>query len=383
MSSASLSPRVNNGKGAAKSSRGVAVPPAIFPNVITGPGSPPGLQPPVPTDIREVFSKQRLRQDNKVKKTINHQDTRKRLEQFLVAPASHYDQVRTLSLNQLTGLSDEELVLQALQILTPDNVTGSLRYESSTIEMRQVILEFANNSTSREGTKFKKLLRARELDLKEISQVEKSMIGDDDDDIDMFSDSDEGGSSPTFDEPESSVQRQIQTTVAGATIGKQQSRSAGKRPHKPTLRFGVNVAVKDKQVLYATQNRTLQQNKRMLMEPYQPPARAPKRTPTSVSGDYQPPQGPLVTLFPENVLLQSPIVSSTEDVLQPSFTLDSLSPLAAVAPLTADVVDNIRQHNAAVAVSMSAAPFAASRGDIVNDGDNYCLLYTSPSPRDS
>jgi len=324
----------------------------------------------VPTDIRQAISKQRLQKEKIVLKANNHKDTRKRLEQFLAAPASHFDPLRTLSFNQLTGLSDEDLVHQALQVLTIDNLTGSLRFDNSTIEMRQVILEFANNSKVRECNKIKKLLREREQDLQEISQVEKSKTGNNDDDIDMFFDSDDGGSSPTFDEPESSVQRQIQATVAGATMGKQQDRSSGKRQHKPTERFGINVAVKDKQVLYATQNRTLQQNKRLLTEPYRPPARAPKHTTASASGDFHPPQAPLITLFPENVLVESQLVSSTEDVLQQSATLNSSRAPAIVVPPIADVVDDIHQHNAAVAVSISAAPFAAYRSAIGKDGDD-------------
>ena len=38
----------------------MAPPPAIFPNVITSPGSPPGHQPPVPHTIVQAFSKQHI-----------------------------------------------------------------------------------------------------------------------------------------------------------------------------------------------------------------------------------------------------------------------------------------------------------------------------------
>jgi len=161
----------------------------------------------VPTDIRQAFSKQRLQKEKLALKAVNHKDTRKRLELFLAAPASHFDPLRTLSFTQLTALSDEELVYQALQVLTIDNLAGSLRYENSTIEMSQVIMEFANNSKTREGNKIKKLLREREQDLKEVSQVEKSKTDNDDEDIDMFFDSDDDGGTPPFDEPESSDDR--------------------------------------------------------------------------------------------------------------------------------------------------------------------------------
>jgi len=56
----------------------------------------------------------------------------------------------------------------------------------SSIEMRQCILEFANNSKVREDTKIKKLLKERMQELREISQVEKSKIFHDEDDINVF-----------------------------------------------------------------------------------------------------------------------------------------------------------------------------------------------------
>jgi hypothetical protein len=65
----------------------------------------------------------------------------------LAAPASYNDPLRTLSVDQLSELSDAGLVDQALQVLTIDNFDGSLRLaDGSTISMRECILEFANNS---------------------------------------------------------------------------------------------------------------------------------------------------------------------------------------------------------------------------------------------
>jgi len=83
-------------------------------------------------------------------------------------------------------------------------------------------------------------------------------------DDDFASDSD--GNHSFDDGPSSSVKRKLQTTVAGATVGKEQDRSSDKRQHKPTERYGINDAIKDKQVMYATQNRTLKENRRLLLE---------------------------------------------------------------------------------------------------------------------
>ena len=95
-----------------KSTRGVA-PPPIFPNVITSPGSPPGLQPPAPNTIVQAFSKQRLAKDKAEVKAKAHADIRQRIVQFLAAPASHNDPLRTLSGDQLSALTDEQLMQQA------------------------------------------------------------------------------------------------------------------------------------------------------------------------------------------------------------------------------------------------------------------------------
>ena len=59
MSSSSATNNIVNGssRNAPKSARGKAPPPAIFPNVITSPGSPPGNQPPVTHTILQAFTK--------------------------------------------------------------------------------------------------------------------------------------------------------------------------------------------------------------------------------------------------------------------------------------------------------------------------------------
>ena len=134
-------------------------------------------------------------------------------------------------------------------------------------------------------------------------------------------------------------------------MGKRQSRAADKRPHQPTNRLGVNVAMKDKHVIYATETRSLQDNRRLLMVPG-------KRSKNVLNTD-----SPALPVFPANVLLGLTPATSF-DVALPQ----SVNP---VSSLVRAVVDSqlptgsggIHQQNADVASSMSAAPFAAGRGD--------------------
>ena len=63
-----------------KSVRGTVPSPAIFPNVITGPGSPPGNQPPVTQTIVQAFTKQRVASGKAAVKAGLHTDTITSLE---------------------------------------------------------------------------------------------------------------------------------------------------------------------------------------------------------------------------------------------------------------------------------------------------------------
>jgi hypothetical protein len=105
MSSSSTSATKNTVKGssrnAPKSSYSMVPPPAIFPNVITSPGSPPGNQPPVPTTIVQAFDKQRVAKEKAENKTKAHIGIGQRIVQFLAAPASHNDPLRTMAMEQL------------------------------------------------------------------------------------------------------------------------------------------------------------------------------------------------------------------------------------------------------------------------------------------
>ena len=181
-----------------------------------------------------------------------------------------------------------------------------------------------------------------------------------DDDINAFIDDDFSGDGilDFGDEYPSSLKRQLHTTVAGTTVGKKQSRAADKRHHQPNNRLGVNVALKDKHVIYATENRSLQDNRRLLMVPG-------TRSKNVLNTD-----SPALPVFPANVLLG----------LKPATSLDvelpkSANPNSSLVPAVVDSQlptgsDGIHQQNADVASSMSAVPFAAGRGDGGDWGDD-------------
>ena len=70
------------------------------------------------------------------------------------------------------------------------------------------------------------------------------------------------------DEIPSAVKRKRLSTLAAVTVGAAQERQdKSKRSIKPTNRLGTNVAMKDRQHLYATESRTYQQNRALLMTP--------------------------------------------------------------------------------------------------------------------
>jgi len=135
--------------------------------------------------------------------------------------------LRTLSVDQLS-----DLMHQALQVLTVDNVTGSLRLaDGSIISMRQCIDEFATYSKTREGAAIRRRLKEKLNKLHDIAEVKKFKNLNQDDDIDAFFDDGLSGDGilDFGDGPSSSIERKLHTTVAGATVGKKQVRLADKR----------------------------------------------------------------------------------------------------------------------------------------------------------
>jgi len=383
MSSSSSSNNVNvpsASRGFKGSSRGEA-PSAIFPNVITGPGSPPGNQPPLINTIVQVFSKQRTAKEKKNQKAELLADMRRRIISFLAAPTAFHDPLRTLSVEQLSELTDTELMENALMVFTTDNVDGSLRLaDGSSISMIQCINEFAGYSTTRDSALIKRRLREKLSTLHAIAEVERYTATHDDDEIGPFLDDNfsEDGLLEFSDEPSSSIKRKLHTALAGATVGKKQVRHADKRQHQPTNRFGDNAAVKDRQVVYATESRSLQRNRQLLMLP----AAKSTNLPTAVASVPQ--------LFPENVnvLLNLNPAASSVSVLPASASDASVlaNDASALATELADsqftqVVAGIHQQNAEVASAMSSAPFAAvcgGAGDNPDDSDN-----NSSDPKDS
>jgi hypothetical protein len=340
----------------------MAPPPPIFPNVITGPGSPPGNQPQVVNTIVQAFGKQRVDKEKITKKNDAHVDTRKRIVQFLAAPASYNDPLRTLSVDPLSELTDVDLMHQAFQLLTIDNLDGSLRLsDGSIISMRQCIDEFANNSKIREDNAIRRRLKERLSELHDIAEVERYKNMNEDDEIDHYLDDNLScdGILDFGDEQSSSTTRKLHSTVAGATVGKKQVRHADKRPHQPTNRLGVNVAMKDRHVIYATENRTLKDNRRLLMVPG---AHSKSVLNTAAS---------VLPVFPGNVLLELEQVTSPDLVPPTSANLvSSLVPVVVDSQLTT-VVEGIHQQNADVASSMSTAPFAAGQGGGADGADDY------------
>jgi hypothetical protein len=103
-----------------------------------------------------------------------HTDTRKRIVEYLAPPASHHDPLRLMSVYQLNTLTDPGLVHQALQLMTIDNINGSVRLpDGSAVSLKACILEFATNSKTREGRDIRKQLREKVDDLKDIAEVQE------------------------------------------------------------------------------------------------------------------------------------------------------------------------------------------------------------------
>lgn len=63
----------------------------------------------------------------------------------LIPPTSHHDPLRILTVDQLNDLSGEELVRQALNLMTIDDPHGNKRTACVLIE--QCIIELASNAT--------------------------------------------------------------------------------------------------------------------------------------------------------------------------------------------------------------------------------------------
>ena len=153
-----------------------------------------------------------------------------------------------MPVDQLATLSDPELVHQALQLLTTDNLSGSVRLDDgSTVSMRDCIIEFVNNSKTREGRELKKQLNERLGELKALLDVER-FTNKHTDDASEYSPDGDFSSIGLFDDDEeisSAVKRKCMSTLAEVTVGTATERQdKTKRRIKPTNRLGTNVALK-------------------------------------------------------------------------------------------------------------------------------------------
>jgi hypothetical protein len=97
--------------------RGGATTPAIFPNVVTVPGSSPGIKPMVPRTIEESFNRARSKKEKALLLKDKHAKTRQTILPLFAPPTSHQDPLRSMPIEQLLTLSDNDLVYQALQLL--------------------------------------------------------------------------------------------------------------------------------------------------------------------------------------------------------------------------------------------------------------------------
>jgi len=167
----------------------------------------------------------------------------------LAPPPSHHDPLRVTPVDQLAALSDPELVDKALQLFTTDNFSGSISLpDGSAVSMRDCILEFVGNSKIREGREIKKQLNERLGLIKALVDVERFKNKQTDDGSEVLFDDDD------TDEIPSAVKSKRLSTLATVTVGAAQKRQdKTKRKIKSTNRFGTNVAVKDRQHLYATE----------------------------------------------------------------------------------------------------------------------------------
>jgi hypothetical protein len=269
-SSSSNVPSVKKGRGG----RGGVPPPPVFPKVVVPvvPGSPVGIQPPVANTIPKSYE---TAASKAALKAGRHADTKTRIIQFLAPLPSHHDPLRVMPVDQLAALTDPGLVHQALQLLTTANFKGSVRLpDGSAVSIKDCILEFANNSKTREGREIKKQLTERLAEIKAILDVERFQskhVDDGPDDGSHISIDDDFSSIGLFDDEDdtsSLVKREHLTTLAEVTVGTAQERQdKTKRKIKPTARLGTNVALKGRQHLYATESATYQKNRGLLMIP--------------------------------------------------------------------------------------------------------------------
>ena len=122
-------------------------------------------------------------------------------------------------------LSDPDLVHQALQLLSTKNLSGSVRLpDGSAVSMRDCIIEFVDNSKTREGREIKKQLNERLGELKALLDVERFTNKQTDDGSEVSLDADFSSTFDDADEISSLVKRKRLSTLAEVTVGTAQKR---------------------------------------------------------------------------------------------------------------------------------------------------------------
>ena len=164
-----------------------------------------------------------------------------RIIQFLAPPPSHQDPLRVVPVDQFATLCDPDLVHQALQLLTTENLSGSFRLpDGSAVSMRDCIIELVGNSKTREGRKIKKQLNERLGELKALLDVERftNKQTDDGSEVSLDDDFSSIGLFDDADEISSSVKRKRLSMLAEVIVGTAQERQdKTKRKINPTNRL--------------------------------------------------------------------------------------------------------------------------------------------------
>ena len=243
-------------------------------------------------------------------------------------------------------------------MLTTENFSGSVRLpDGSAVSMRDCINEFVGNSKTREGRELKKQLNERIGELKALLDVERftNKQTDDGSGVSLNDDFSSIGLFDDNDEMSSSAKRKRLSTLAEVTVGTAQERQdTTKRKIKLTNLFGTNVALRGRQHLYATESRTYQKNRTLLMVPASH-------------------KEPAIPVFPTNVLaaptlgevLQAPSQTSTLPADPGSAVIDATGHpvIDATGHPVIDAAVHPANLAADIALAMSAAPFT---GFIVN-----------------
>ena len=167
----------------------------------------------------------------------------------LLPPTAHHDPLRTLSEEQLNKLSPEDLVRQALKLMTNDDPQGYRATGGVSIE--QCLTALIINATERAGLVLARIVREHKKGLTAVAQVNKYQkqtaarlddtlgINENDEYDDEYHDEDI--ENPIFDDSDDSevqVLSMLMATLGIETVAKAQETVPGQRSRAPTTHFG-------------------------------------------------------------------------------------------------------------------------------------------------